>query len=102
MESLVGTPGSVEAHIQVLCRFFGFLEPWEALVMPRVADLHASLGDRRKVSLLRNDLRNLGLSESAISKLPRCTALPALHDLPRALGSMYVFEGATLGGHWPH
>lgn len=84
----------------VLERFHGFYAPaeqrleavagWAALGLDPVA--------RRKTHRLRRDLRDLGLPEAEIDALPECRRLPALGDLPRALGCMYVLEGATLGG----
>jgi heme oxygenase len=40
----------------------------------------------------------LGCSEAVIETLPRCEALPEMATIGAALGSMYVWEGSTLGG----
>ncbi|REK17430.1 MAG: biliverdin-producing heme oxygenase [Planctomycetota bacterium] len=98
VEALVGLPPSIAAHVAALERFFALIEPWEARVMPAVAD-HPSLADRlRKTAWLRADLEHFGRSEAELAALPRCSSLPRIESLSEALGSMYVFEGATLGG----
>ena len=87
---------------QLLEKFLGFYRPWEA----RVAELLGGtvLGEffapRRKSHLLEADLAALGLTPAEIAALPDCELLPDLFSLPRALGSMYVIEGSTLGGQY--
>ncbi len=48
--------------------------------------------------MLRRDLRQLGLSSADLEQLPDCDRLPRLPTPAQTLGSMYVVEGATLGG----
>jgi heme oxygenase (biliverdin-IX-beta and delta-forming) len=50
-----------------------------------------------KVALLAHDLIALGVDRRHLPELPRMP-VPALHDLPEALGWMYVLESWTLGG----
>lgn len=50
-----------------------------------------------KVALLAHDLVALGVDRRDLPELPRMP-VPALHDLPAALGWMYVLESWTLGG----
>ncbi|WP_458094157.1 biliverdin-producing heme oxygenase [Roseomonas sp. WA12] len=77
----------------VLSRFHGFWAGWE----PRLA---AELGDdafffpRRRLALLRDDLRALDVAPEG---LPICPP-PPLHGRGEAMGSLYVMEGSTLGG----
>lgn len=97
-EACVGLPRSLDAHAATLARFLGFLEPWERAVAPSLTPVSKRVADRAKAHLLEKDLRALAWSPEAIAGLPRCAALPRVDSLPRALGSMYVFEGATLGG----
>jgi len=81
-------------------RFYGFYAPLE-LRMAQVPSLNAACPDypkRRKTARLEQDLCKLGLSADAVAKLPRCTELPAINTEADALGSLYVTEGATLGG----
>ena len=50
---------------------------------------------RRRLHLLEQDLRDLGLEPAA---LPATDRLPDLSSSARVLGCLYVHEGATLGG----
>lgn len=50
-----------------------------------------------KVALLAHDLIALGVMRRDMAGLPRLD-VPALHELPVALGWMYVLEAATLDG----
>lgn len=84
-----------------LGRLLGYLEPLEdrlAAFAPRMAPFGLDFEARRKVGLLRGDLRHLGLDEAAQRALPRCAALPAAGGLEEAWGCLYVLEGSTLGG----
>jgi heme oxygenase (biliverdin-IX-beta and delta-forming) len=89
-----------DGYRRLLELFWGFLvdtEPraertgaWEAL---RLDAAH-----RRKLPRLEADLRFLGHHDASLARLPRCADPPRLDERPRALGYLYVFEGATLGG----
>lgn len=94
-ESLVGLPGSLDGHVQTLAQFFGFIEPLERAAADTLAPLGAELAGRQKAKLLEADLAHFGV---ASADLPRCRDLPSVNTIPAALGAMYVFEGATLGG----
>ncbi|MCY0388054.1 biliverdin-producing heme oxygenase [Robbsia sp. Bb-Pol-6] len=89
------------AYVALLEGFRGFVAPWEARL---AVALPERLGDfareREKTPLLDADLRHLSGGACDPAALPVCTALPALDTLPRALGSMYVMEGSTLGGRF--
>jgi len=52
-------------------------------------------GDRRKLPRLDRDLAALSLGTPPDAP---AAALPAVADVPSALGALYVLEGATLGG----
>lgn len=83
----------------LLGRFYGFYRPWEERAAPVLeAGLPSPMAGRLKSHLLERDLARLGLDGTARAALPRCADLPALDRVPTALGSMYVLEGATLGG----
>jgi heme oxygenase len=86
----------VASYRALVARFHGFYAEWE----PQLATiLGADVFDakRRKIELLRRDLRALGFRSRDIDGLPVCPC-PIRADEPlRALGSMYVLEGATLG-----
>jgi len=85
---------------RLLERFYGFYVPLEA-ALAGAADwerLGFAFHERRKVSHLERDLLCLGLTPTGLRALPRCSELPSAAGLPAALGSLYVVEGATLGG----
>jgi heme oxygenase (biliverdin-IX-beta and delta-forming) len=78
---------------------FGFYAPFErSLTSHPVRRLLADFDARCKSALLFHDLHALGVSADSIAALPQCTRLPQCHDEAAALGSLYVLEGATLGG----
>lgn len=54
---------------------------------------------RRKTASLERDLQDLGLNQQAIAALPLAHAA-SIRDVPELLGTMYVMEGATLGGQF--
>jgi heme oxygenase len=79
----------------LLGRFYGYYLPWEARASAVAPNL---VRERGKCALLEGDLAFLGLNASALTALARCRHLPLLDTMERVLGSMYVLEGATLGG----
>lgn len=85
-------------YSQLLARFYGFYEPWERAALPLLREWDAALFEgRAKVPALVADLAYFGIEAGS---LPVCQHLPPLGDLPRAIGSAYVLEGATLGGQF--
>ena len=91
-------PDLTRAHwTRLVARFYGFYQPWEAAIGRAVhgGDLAEMAAQRRKLPWLEQDLVALDVSPDA---LPRCQHLPSLDSPARVLGSMYVLEGATLGG----
>ena len=82
----------------LLGRFLGFVRPWEARVRLCLGAENRLFEERRKVARLERDLRSLGVHEEAIRGVDLCPDLPRIECVGSALGSMYVFEGATLGG----
>jgi heme oxygenase len=91
---------SAGEYRRLLERFWGFYAPIEAQLAarPEWAQYDLDIHRRLKASALVCDLRALGLSASAIDRLPRCPSLPPLGSFAHALGCLYVLEGATLGG----
>ena len=82
----------------MLERFYGFFAVWEPAAALALGD-DEFFRNRRKLPLLRRDLRLLGLSDNAIDSLPCCAgAADLVRNADRATGSVYVLEGATLGG----
>jgi heme oxygenase len=98
MEAGFGLPLTREEHARWCAMFLGFLEPLEARLAALLGDEHRFLSGRRKSGWLRQDLRALGWDEESVAALPRAEFLPVTDTAAQALGVMYVFEGATLGG----
>jgi heme oxygenase (biliverdin-IX-beta and delta-forming) len=99
---LVNTELSRDAYRSRLQTFYGFYAPLEAALKLRLqgirfpSDLGNELANRlHKTALLKSDLDHFGVDSE---KLPRCQNLPSLKSVAEILGSIYVVEGATLGG----
>src|ERR1700755_2879115 len=89
---------SAEDYKKLLCKFYRFYAAME----PKVFRLDWSkvslnIDERRKLPKLERDLKALEIWDEAQS-LPEWDGLPELEDLPEGFGSLYVMEGATLGG----
>lgn len=86
---------SLERYRAVLGVLHGFYAPLEAIQaeLARGFAPDAPLRDRSR--LLARDLAALG---TAPHELPRCRELPALAGVEGLAGSLYVVEGASLGG----
>ncbi|WP_411281579.1 biliverdin-producing heme oxygenase [Gemmatimonas sp.] len=78
--------------------FFGFYAPMESALAAIGGWLEndIDLTARAKAALLRADLISLGVE--APDALPMCQTLAPLPNLAAAFGSLYVLEGASLGG----
>lgn len=98
MESVFRRPRSRADHRHWTEVFFGFLAPLEEAVAARLPAADPLIAGRAKTPWLRADLAALGLDDHAVARLPRATALPRLDPLGCLLGTLYVFEGSTLGG----
>jgi heme oxygenase len=86
---------SLDDYRSLLTRFYGYYSPWEE----RAAAIAPGLVEpRRKRASLAVDLEFLGMAREKILSIPPCDDLPPLDTVARVLGSMYVLEGATLGG----
>ena len=88
---------SMRAYRDLLARLYGFHATWEPRAEVALADAEFFRG-RRKVDLLRADLRELGMTDAAIGRLALCEPTVAMRSPAEAWGSMYVVEGSTLGG----
>jgi len=87
----------LDSYRDLLARFYGFYVPWEREVTRNLPEnLTDFFHERRKVPKLLADLEFLG--RERVDGLPLCRSLPSLDSVPRILGSLYVVEGATLGG----
>src|SRR5690348_10006582 len=86
---------TLEVYRFLLVRFYGYYSPWEkraAVTAPYLVAPRAKCGN------LARDLGFLGMSREQILSIECCEHLPPLDTAARVLGSMYVLEGATLGG----
>jgi heme oxygenase len=100
IERLLGlkAPFGLAHYGRVLQGFGSFLAGWE----PRVAravhgqPFESWFQDGRRLQLLQDDLRALGLRSRANAD----AFVPALDGVPEALGSLYVLEGSALGGQF--
>ena len=88
---------SLSAYRDLLARFYGFHATWEPLVEAALGD-PAFFRPRRKIELLKHDLRAVGMTDSAIGQIALNLASLPIRSPAEAFGSMYVMEGSTLGG----
>lgn len=97
IESLLGLGGPFgRSHYGIVLQGFGaFLDAWQPRVARAVpADLQQWCARGRRSALITRDLRHLGLQPLA----PAVAACPRIDGIAQALGSLYVMEGAALGG----
>ncbi len=88
-----------ENYAELLARFHEFYWRWEkeaeAVIEPALPDFFVP---RRKVSRLESDLAALNYRLDGSYGRASCANVPRMDSVARALGSMYVIEGSTLGG----
>lgn len=86
-------------YVGLLRCFYGYYQPVEERLgaLPW-STLGCDFNERRKSQFLAQDLLTLGETVESLAHLPRCVDLPALATLTQGLGTLYVLEGATLGG----
>ena len=89
----------VHRYRRVLEAFYGFYAPVE-IDLARLAATELPLGFplRARAELIERDLLALGLSPAEIVALPLCGERPELSCREDLAGSLYVLEGACLGG----
>lgn len=91
---LLGPPISRGRFVTLLRGFHGFHRTWEPAMAACLAD-PGFTGPRQRLPLLEADLAALGAAPGEAA----CAAAGGLCDSPAAaMGSLYVLEGATLGG----
>lgn len=87
---------SVDAYAAMLERLLAFHRRLEPALTAAAAGIGGLELDRRaKVPLLESDLARLRRAPGVLAAPAR---MPRVDSLPRALGALYVVEGATLGG----
>ncbi|SER23481.1 biliverdin-producing heme oxygenase [Lentzea albida] len=84
-------------YSEVLAAFLGFHEPLEKALTASAAAHRLPWDLAPDTERLTSDLRGLGWSPSRIASLPRASP-PDVEALPALVGSLYVVEGARLGG----
>jgi heme oxygenase len=87
-------------YVRILEAFYTFYAPLEPHLAPALGldSVALELSAREKAPLLAADLRVLGHAPAAVLALPRCPSLPTVALPSQAMGTLYVLEGATLGG----
>ena len=89
---------SLDDYERVLIKFYRFYRAMEpALPAVELAENGFDIEGRRKLQSLENDLKQLGIFEKA-SLVPAWDKAPKPDSAAKACGSVYVLEGATLGG----
>jgi len=86
------------AYRRHLEAFFGLYAPLETALsaVGSWSEHGIDFPERSKTELLRADLVSLGVDDP--DALPICQTLPSLPTIAAAFGSLYVLEGASLGG----
>jgi len=93
-------PGlDVPRYRRVLETFYGYYVPVE-IDVTRLAAAEPPLGFslRARAELIKRDLLALGRSPAELAALPLCSDRPELSCSEDLAGSLYVLEGACLGG----
>ncbi len=88
---------SRDGYVALLRRLLGFHAALEAAIAaaPPLAAFGIDVSERRRAALLRQDLATLDATPATEVPLAR---LPHYDTAARAMGGLYVTEGATLGG----
>ena len=88
------------AYRRLLEGFYGLHVTWEPRAVAQFASVLPGFYERRrKLPLLHQDLLSLGASADEIAALPVCVELAEPTTFSTTLGTAYVLEGSTLGGH---
>ncbi len=83
----------------LLARFYGFYATWESEAAAHAgASLRPVLAARAKLPMLAADLAALGMAPADCPRMPAACLPRFSMGEATLLGSMYVVEGATLGG----
>ena len=96
---LTEPPVTRQNYLGLLQRFYGFYQPAERRLHDSLsAALVYLIEQRTKLGRLVDDMLYLGVPAEQLHAVPRAEKLPSIRSTAEALGTMYVFEGATLGG----
>jgi heme oxygenase len=85
-------------YVRLLRRLHAFFSRWEPAAEAALCrDWPDLISSRSKLPYLCTDLRAIG-DDALAPQEAADIEIPVMRHVPRALGSMYVIEGATLGG----
>ena len=88
-------PDSLARYATLLCVLWGFQAPLERWLGHQELPSAAGWSRRQRLGALAADLTDLGVTGAS---LPEAARLPALAGAGAVWGTLYVAEGATLGG----
>ena len=88
-------PDSLARYAALLCVLWGFQAPLERLLGHQELPSAVGWSGRQRLGALAADLTDLGVTGAS---LPEAAGLPALAGPGAVWGTLYVTEGATLGG----
>lgn len=88
-------PDSLATYAALLCVLWGFQAPLERLLGHQELPSAVGWPARQRLGALAADLTDLGVTGAS---LPEATGLPTLAAPGAVWGTLYVTEGATLGG----
>jgi heme oxygenase (biliverdin-IX-beta and delta-forming) len=88
-------PDSLARYAELLCVLWGFQAPLERLLGRQELPPAVGWPARQRLGALAADLTELGVTGPS---LPEAPGLPALAGPGAVWGTLYVTEGATLGG----
>ena len=88
-------PDSLARYAALLCVLWGFQAPLERLLSHQELPSAVGWPRRRRLGALAADLTDLGVTGAS---LPEAAGLPVLAGPGAVWGTLYVTEGATLGG----
>jgi heme oxygenase len=86
------------AYQGLIAKFYRFYSAIEPRVAAALTGTGFDFEARRKTALLEQDLVSLGVFNSISERAGEWTDLPAIDTPAKGFGTLYVLEGATLGG----
>jgi heme oxygenase (biliverdin-IX-beta and delta-forming) len=93
---VIRTIDTRHAYARFLAKIYGYYSVAEATLKPYLDDsIVKDFGQRIKSDLIAGDL---GVLTKHSGVFPVCQHLPPINSFHSALGTLYVFEGSTLGG----
>lgn len=99
LAKLTGNSLAESDYKSILARYYGFFSVLESDLRSQGAEkLVPDFSARVRTPRLMADLKSLGLSDSDVAALPKCSDLPSVDSNSKMMGVMYVTEGSTLGG----